>query len=178
MKKYNLLFIRHVAVFVGVISLSLSLLLFVVALIFDTLKSQFLACLYPLFIGALVWAASLARMPRAWRLVKAQKATLGVEFDDTGATPLYPKSGIFLCDTWLIAAGRLYLHRDFIQGVSVRARPWKGRKDYYCLFRCRDGDHRLFVDSSASAKKIKAWFEADESCYCIVKKEGGASHDI
>ena len=163
MRKYNLLYMKRVAVWVAAISISLTLLFLIVALISHTLPSQLLACLSPLSVGVIVWAASLSRMPFAHRLVNEQKGVLGVEFDDTGAAPLYPKSGVFLSDNWLIASGRLYLHRAFIQSVSVRARPFKGRKDYYCLFKCRGGDHKLFVDSSASAQKIKAWFDAENT---------------
>ena len=163
MRKYNLLYVKRVAAWVAVISISLTLLFLIAALISRTLQTQFLTCLSPISVGMIVWAASLSRMPFANRLVNEQKGVLGVDFDDTGAAPLYPKSGIFLSDNWLIASGRLYLHRNFILNVAIEARPFKGRKDYYCLFKCRDGDHRLPVDSSVSAKKIKDWVDAENT---------------
>ena len=163
MRKYNLLYMKRVAAWVAAISISLTLLFLIVALISHTLPSQLLTCLSPLSVGVIVWAASLSRMPFAHQLVNEQRKALGVDFDDAGAKPLYPSSGIYLSDTWLIASGRLYLHRNFILNVVIEARPFKGRKDYYCLFKCRDGDHRLPVDSSVSAKKIKDWVDAENT---------------
>ena len=160
MKKYDLIYMKRVAIFIGVISLLLTAVLMVVALVHDTLSSEFFTCLAPLLVGALVFALRLVRIPSAHRLAKEQIEALGVTFDDTNAKPLYPKSNIFLSDNWMIAGGRLYLHRDYIRRISVKARPWKTRKDYYLLIQCLDGQHKLFVDSSANAKKIKAWFDA------------------
>lgn len=66
---------------------------------------------------------------------------------------------IFLSDEWFIAAGKLYLHKSFIHHVTVKSSKTAMGSEYYCVFRCDDGKHKLHMDSKANADKVKLWFE-------------------
>ena len=160
MKKYNILYAKKTAVWFFSIFASISLLFLIVALFADSLSYDLLVSLVFLFIGLLLWALNLLRIPFAIRLFKVQATQLNVTFDDSDAKALYPSSMIFLTNSWFIASGRLYLHKDFIQSMTVKTRKSAKGNDYYCVFKSNDGTHTIHVDSSSSAKKIKNWVGA------------------
>ncbi len=159
MKKYNLLYLKKTALLIFGISAPISILFFIVALFADVLPYDLLMSLAPLCIGLLIWALHLLRILFAKKLSDKQTALLGISFDDTHATALYPSSTIFLTSGWFIASGRLYLHREFIKSVSIQAHKTNMGNNYYCVFQCKDKSHRIHVDSLSSAKKIKNWFD-------------------
>ncbi len=160
MKKYNILYAKKTAKLIFGISAPISVLFFIVALFADVLEYDLLLSLLPIVTGLFLWVLNLLRIPSAIRLFKRQATQLKVAFDDSNAKPLYPSSNIFLSDSWFIASGKLYLHKTFIQSITIKARKTNQGNDYDCVFKCLDGTHKLHVGSSSSAKEIKRWFGA------------------
>ena len=159
MKKYNKLYAVRTALWVFGFCVPLCVLLLAASLFTDVLAHDTLLALLPLFVGLAVWATLLLRIPFAKRLLREQTEALQVEFEDTGATPLYPSSPIFLSDNWFIFTGRLYLHKDFIRSVAIKKRRTSRGHDYFCKLRCQDKPRKLRLNSSLSARRIKSWFD-------------------
>lgn len=157
--KYNRLYAAKTAKFISIFSFSISALFLFAVLISGFSVRNLLASAIPIAVGLLIWFASLLRIPFANALLKKQTSSLNIKFDDSNAKPLYPSAMIFLSDEWFIAAGKLYLHKSFIHHVTVKSSKTAMGSEYYCVFRCDDGKHKLHMDSKANANKVKLWFE-------------------
>ena len=173
MKKYNLLYARKTAILTLCIFIPLGVLYFLIWLAFDSPTEDLITIFVSLgFMLAAVCLWCAIRMLYATVLYRKQIDTLRVAPPDGTAKPLYPSSLIFLSESWLIMAGKLYLHRDFIQQVSVKIRRTSKGNDYFCVFRCLDRTVKTHIPSASEAKKIKKWFDAGEqaSTVCFTKK--------
>lgn len=157
--KYNRLYAAKTAKIISIFSFSISALFLFAALISDFSVRNLLASAIPIAVGLLIWFAFLLRIPFANALLKKQTSSLNIKFDDSNAKPLYPSAMIFLSDEWFIAAGKLYLHKDFIHYVTVKSGKTAMGIEYYCVFKCDDGKRKLHMDSKANANKVKLWFE-------------------
>jgi len=159
MKKYNILYAKRTARLVLIISAPISILFFTVSLFYNVLEYDILFSFFPILIGLFLWTFNLLHISSAIKLFRLQATQLNVVFDDTNARALYPSSTIFLSDSWFIASGQLYLHKNFIQSITIKTRKTNRGNNYYCAFKCLDKTHTIHVDSSASAKWIKCWFK-------------------
>lgn len=157
--KYNRLYTAKTAKIISIFSFSISALFLLAALISGNSARGLVASAIPIAVGLLIWFAFLLRITFANALLKKQISSLNIKFDDSNAKPLYPSAMIFLSDEWFIAAGKLYLHKDFIHHVTVKSSKTAMGSEYYCVFRCDDGKHKLHMDSKANANKVKLWFE-------------------
>lgn len=160
MKKYNFLYARKTAILIFGIFIPLGLLFFLIWLAFDSTVEDLVTIFVSLgFMVAAVCLWCATRMLCAVRLYRKQLKTLRVAPPDGTAKPLYPSSLIFLSASWLIIVGKLYLHRDFIQRVSVKVRRTSKGNDYFCVFRCLDQTVEIHIPSVSEAKKNKKWFD-------------------
>ena len=163
MKKYNLLYARKTAILILGIFIPLGVLFFLIWLAFDSTVEDLVTIFVSLgfmVVAVCLWCA--IRMLYAVTLYRKQLKTLRVAPPDGTAKPLYPSSLIFLSASWLIIAGKLYLHRDFIQGISVKTRKTSKGNDYFCVFRCLDRTVKTHIPSASEAKKIKKWFDMEK----------------
>ena len=159
MKKYNLLYAKKTAIWIFSIFAAVIILFFVVALFNNAGEYTLLIPLLQMLLGVVIWLFFLLKIPFAVKLLNKQIKELSLSFDDSGAQPLNPSSTIFLSKEWFIASGRLYLHKDFISGVSIKVRKTGRGNDYFCVFKCKDKRHTLHVYSSTDAKRIQKWFK-------------------
>lgn len=157
--KYNCLYAAKTAKLIFIFSISFSALFLLAALISGNSARGLVASAIPIAVGLLIWFAFLLRITFANALLKKQISSLNIKFDDSNAKPLYPSAMIFLSDEWFIAAGKLYLHKSFIHHVTVKSSKTAMGSEYYCVFRCGDGKHKLHMDSKANADNVKLWFE-------------------
>ena len=163
MKKYNLIFIRKTVILTLGIFVPLFALFFLVWLAFDSPMEDLITILVSLGIMvAAVWLWCTIRMLCAAILYRKQLIFLHISSFDGKAKPLYPSSIIFLSESWLVIAGRLYLHRDFVKSVSVKSRRTRMGNEYFCVFQCVDTTRKCHIPSASDAKKIKKWFDAKE----------------
>ena len=160
MEKYNLLYARKTAILTLCIFIPLGVLFFLIWLAFDSPTEDLITILVSLGIMvAAVWLWCAIRMLYAAILYRKQLNSLHVSSLDEKAKPLYPSSMIFLSESWLVIAGKLYLHRDFVKSVSVKSRRTRMGNDYFCVFRCLDRIVKTHIPSASEAKKIKVWFD-------------------
>lgn len=163
MKKYNLIFIRKTVILTLCFFVPLCILFFLVWLAFDSPMEDLITIFVSLGIMvAAVWLWCAIRMLYAAILYRKQLNSLHISSLDEKAKPLYPSSIIFLSESWLIIAGKLYLHRDFVKSVSVKSRRTRMGNEYFCVFKCVDTTRKCHIPSASDAKKIKKWFDAKE----------------
>lgn len=159
MKKYTVLYLKRTAVYCFGIGVPICCLFFFVSLFADSLKNDLLISFYPLLVSFVIWCGSAIRVPLAQKLLYSQIKTLNVSFDDSNAEKTTLSSLTYLSDNWLIASGTLYLHKDFINKISVKSENKRNSMGgYYCIIKCKNGKkYNLFVPSINEYKTIKNW---------------------
>lgn len=159
MKKYNLLYLKRIAIYCFGLGIPICCLFFCVSLFEDVIENDLLISFYPLLISFLVWCIFALRIPFAQKLLSSQIKMLGTIFDDSNSEKIAPTSLIYLSDNWLIASGTLMLHKNFINNISVRPQnKYNSMGGYYCIIKCINGKkYKLFVPSTSEYKTIKKW---------------------
>ncbi len=161
MKKYNLLYLKRTAIYCFGMGVPICCLFFFVSLFADSLENDLLISFYPLLVSFVIWCGLAIRVPLAQKVLYSQIKNLNLSFDDSNAEKISPSSLIYLSDDWLIASGTLYLHKDFINSISVRSQnKYNSMGGYYCIIFCKNGKkYKLFVSSTSDYKAIKNWYK-------------------
>ncbi len=107
-------------------------------------------------VGCLRWLFLYGIRERA--VLKAQLAA-GLAFPDLPLTELVRRT-LYASDSWLILAGKLAVHRSFLERVTIEITD-KGvhwGPTYWTVFQLKNGKrYRIHVDASSTAGKIKNW---------------------
>ena len=159
LKKYNVFYIKRTALWILTSFSVAGILMFVLALVTDASRRDQLIVLAFIPLGWILWVFSILSVPYATRLCRRQTKQLSIPFDDQGAIPMHPTSMTFLSEDWLIASGRLYLHRNFIRSITVEVRKTARGATYTCLFHCNSGLYKI-TGNASDAEAIQAWHNA------------------
>ncbi len=161
-RTYDLLYLKRSTRFVVLLFLPVSLLFLVVSLLYDAYAYDwiFSLCIVPcaVILNLLVFFVFLLR---EHHILKTQSRDGGFLFHDRGARPLHPTYLIFISDEWLIVAGRLALHKDYIRSITAKPQDKRNPQGGYNVFcNCQNGKrYRFFCDSPEDVKTIKKHFQ-------------------
>lgn len=103
---------------------------------------------------------SLAFILRFRRMINKQERELHVMFQDSNATALVDETLVYLSDNWLICAGTMAFHREYIRNVTWhRELSTRAGRGYRMRIETIDKKYyRLFLQTARSCRKIHGWW--------------------
>lgn len=161
MKKYNIRYLKRVAIYCFGIGISICCLFLVVSLFTKVTKENLWASIYPLLVSFIIWCIFAIRIVWTNNLLHIQNKLLNVTFNDNGAYKISHNSLVYVSDNWLIASGTLVLHKDFIKSISVKPEnKHNNMGGYYCVIKCKnEKKYKLFLPSTSECQTIKRWYK-------------------
>jgi len=160
MKKYNRRYLIKSAKWCFGLALPVSCLFLIISFFADVVEYDLLVSLVPLFVALIVWAFLACSTIRVNYMFERQTIGLRLCFDDSNVRKISRSSTIYLTDDWLIASGRLVLHRNYINSISVRnENKYNSNGGYYVCFDCVNSKrYKLFIPSISEYKEIRKWY--------------------
>ena len=159
MEKYTSLYVKNRAALCFGLALGASVIVLIIALLFNITPHDVLFSLVPLGIGVLAFLVCLLKSAAFKSYVKKQ----GVPFNDKNSHPLFQGSEVHLSESWLIVPGSFAAPRENIKKVSAGLRKSAKGEEHSVSVITTDGRfHSFSVDTASSAKKVVSWANREE----------------
>lgn len=152
-------YIKAYAKLIFLIAVPLSILFFIVALVYDVRNYDLIGSFLPILCGLAALAFFYIRTLRFAALIHRQEELLNAEFPNTPLAPLYPKTLYYHSDDWFVRAGSWAFHRDYIKKISIRVLNKNSPSRSYKVD-VLTTDHKTIILQgmhSGEIKKFKLW---------------------
>jgi len=159
-KYYSSLYIKNQAFLVSIITIPISMLFFVISLLYNLLEHDVLGSFVPLLIGISYLSVVYIRTFHFRNMIFCQEKKLKTSFDKEDLIPLYPKTLFYSSDYWFIKSGCWAFHKSYLNKIKVRVENEKTISRHYAVeFHTIEGSiimerHIL----SGEVRKLKEWY--------------------
>ena len=159
-KYYSSLYIKNQTVLVSIITIPISMLFFVISLLYNLLEHDVLVSFVPLLIGICYLSVVYIRTFHFRNMILCQEKKLKISFDAKDLIPLYPKTLFYSSDFWFIKSGCWAFHKSYLNKIKVRVEDDKTINRHYAVeFHTIEGsiitDRHLL---SGEVRKLKEWY--------------------
>lgn len=160
-KQYAHQYLTEILKLVLFLTVPISALFLVVALIYDVLKYDWICSFLPILFGLVVFVFCYIKTRHFAAMIRWQEDLLNVVFQSEPLTQLYPKTLFYQSDDWFIRAGCWGFHRDYIEKTSIHVRNEKSPARSYAID-IYTVDHQKIVIhdmQSGEINKFKLWLQ-------------------
>lgn len=155
--KYCLKFIVRNAILISFVSIPVTLLIFVVCCIYNTLNEHILELFFPIGIGVVIFLLSNLFLINFCNIIYKQEQKYSMIFNDKNAEKLCAL--IYLSDEWLIDCGTKAVLRKSIKGIDYKhERSLRGGVAIKVTLITDDMAYNINVFDKNDIEKLRLWY--------------------
>lgn len=160
MKNYYIkIYLKRNAKLIAFMSLPISLLFFVVSILYDAIPNDYIFALMPIIVGLLAFLVTCLFIIRFNNIIKMQEEMFNITFNDKNAKSISKTSIAYLSDDWLIFPGSCAFYREYIKSFSSRKyNSTRGVSGYRLIVNTTDGqEYEFHARGTSDIKKFREW---------------------
>lgn len=166
-KTYILLYVKKKLILASLIPVTILIAFSLLSLFDPSVRGRVWAvscisaiiCLVPVLLGLLC-------IIRFRRMIQLQESALNVVFQDSNADSFSKDPLVYLADDWLICAGSMAFHRDYICSITWEQEfSMRAGSGYHLKIRTMDHKkYRVYLHSVQTCRKIHSWWHRKGEC--------------